>query len=668
MSIEDGDKAESNSIGNQRELIQNFVAERPELHLVGEYADDGYTGTNFERPGFTQMMEDIQSDKINCIIVKDLSRLGRNYIEMGKYLERIFPMMGIRFIAINDNYDNANTESSDSDSIVVPFKNLLNDSYCRDISIKVRSQLDIKRRKGEFIGGYAVYGYSKDEQNKNRLVVDEYAADIVRSIYRRKLEGMSANSIADQLNSEGVLAPSEYKRLCGLNYHSGSRFGRDYIGVGEYMEQIFPLLGVRLISVNDNYDSNNYNGATLGMDLVVSNLVNTMYCRDAGKKLRTANRVKWRKGISTASSAPFGYQFDPNKKGSYIIDPPAAKIVRRIFDLAILGLRTREIAMTLNDENAPVPSVYNREHKAYGKETTYTIAPVILWDSTRVWKILTAYVYTGAMVLGKSQRLISGKSISRTVPKGQQYITEGTHEAIVSREEFEKAQLVINNRNKVVMGSVDFPLKGKVRCGNCRRAMGYDYKQASPIFWCREGQELIGQTKCSSEIFQANDIENAVFQALKKELSLLGSLYGDIKKEEQSLKEASRKASRRKTSMEQELKNLKGEKMRMYEEYAAGTLSLDNYKNKKQEYDRKIAEVQDKIEQSKAEEAAQSVVPGTVRAAAEQAENFLHGTRLTASMVSAFIENVYVHEGGRIVVQFKYEQSIQDAVRALHTD
>lgn len=141
------------------------------------------------------MMEDIKSGRINCIIVKDLSRLGRNYIEMGKYLEQIFPMMGIRFIAINDNYDNANTESSDSDSIVVPFKNLLNDSYCRDISIKVRSQLDMKRRKGEFIGGYAIYGYCKDERNKNRLVVDEYAADIVRSIYRRKLEGMSAQAI-----------------------------------------------------------------------------------------------------------------------------------------------------------------------------------------------------------------------------------------------------------------------------------------------------------------------------------------------------------------------------------------------------------------------------------------------------------------------------------------
>lgn len=371
---------------------------------------------------------------------------------------------------------------------------------------------------------------------------------------------------------------------------------------------------------------------------------------------------------STTSSTPFEEAKD---SGTPISSDEASSVQAYENDEVLSSEEQAKAEQERRAEIAEKYSIYEPYGMTYDTEKDrffYTIAPVILWDSTRVWKILTAYVYTGAMVLGKSQRLISGKSISRTVPKGQQYITEGTHEAIVSREEFEKAQLVINNRNKVVMGSVDFPLKGKVRCGNCRRAMGYDYKQTSPIFWCREGQELIGQTKCSSEIFQANDIENAVFQALKKELSLLGSLYGDIKKEEQSLKEASRKASRRKTSMEQELKNLKGEKMRMYEEYAAGTLSLDNYKNKKQEYDRKIAEVQDKIEQSKAEEAAQSVVPGTVRAAAEQAENFLHGTRLTASMVSAFIENVYVHEGGRIVVQFKYEQSIQDAVRALHTD
>lgn len=225
-------------------LAMQAVAEHgdtEELHKIAQAATDVFErSTNISAVGNPVVdallnyylriaernnMEDIKSGKINCIIVKDLSRLGRNYIEMGKYLEQIFPMMGIRFIAINDNYDNANTESSDSDSIVVPFKNLLNDSYCRDISIKVRSQLDIKRRKGEFIGGYAMYGYCKDERNKSRLVVDEYAADVVRSIYRRKLEGMSAKVIAEQLNSEGVLAPSEYKRLCGLNYHSGFKAG-----------------------------------------------------------------------------------------------------------------------------------------------------------------------------------------------------------------------------------------------------------------------------------------------------------------------------------------------------------------------------------------------------------------------------------------------------------
>ena len=254
-----------------------------------------------------------------------------------------------------------------------------------------------------------------------------------------------------------------------------------------------------------------------------------------------------------------------------------------------------------------------------------------------------------------------------TDPKGQQYITEGTHEAIVSREEFEKAQLVIkSNSHKVLMGSVDFPLKGKVRCGNCRRVMAHNFKQAVPTFWCREGLELVGQTQCTSEIFQVSDIENAVFQALKKELSLLDALYGDIQKEEQDLKDAHKKANRHKTLMEQELKKLKGEKMRMYEEYAAGTLLLDTYKQKKQECDRRISEVQEQIEQSKAEESTQSLVPGTVRAAAEQAENFLNGTRLTASMVSAFVENVFVYGGGRIVVRFKYEQSIQDAARALH--
>ena len=217
LSIEDGDKAESNSIGNQRELIRDFAAERPGLHLVEEYADDGYTGTNFERPGFKRMMEDIKSGKINCIIVKDLSRLGRNYIEMGKYLEQIFPMMGIRFIAINDHYDSAE-DNDDKGRILIPFNNLINDTYCRDISIKTRSSLDVKRRNGDFVGAFPVYGYMKAEDNKNLLVPDPYAARVVCDIFRMRLEGASASKIAAELNRLGILSPLAYKKNNGLPY------------------------------------------------------------------------------------------------------------------------------------------------------------------------------------------------------------------------------------------------------------------------------------------------------------------------------------------------------------------------------------------------------------------------------------------------------------------
>lgn len=135
LSIEDGDKAESNSIGNQRELIRDFAAERPGLHLVEEYADDGYTGTNFERPAFQRLFRELEQGIINCVLVKDLSRFGRNYIEVGRYLERIFPVMRVRLIAVTDNYDSQSTWKT-SDSIMVPMRNLLNDAYCRDISVK----------------------------------------------------------------------------------------------------------------------------------------------------------------------------------------------------------------------------------------------------------------------------------------------------------------------------------------------------------------------------------------------------------------------------------------------------------------------------------------------------------------------------------------------------
>lgn len=219
LSKEDGDvasaaKAESNSISNQKNLIKDFLKDKDDIIVVSERVDDGYSGSDFERPGFQMMMDDIRRGTVDCVIVKDMSRFGREYIDSGKYIERLFPALGVRFIAVNDHIDSK--EESSRDDIVVPFKNLMNDAYCRDISIKIRSHLEVKRRNGEYIGAFTPYGYKKDENDKSRLVPDMYAAGVVKDIFRMKLHGMSQTAIADRLNEQGILSPMEYKHSLGI--------------------------------------------------------------------------------------------------------------------------------------------------------------------------------------------------------------------------------------------------------------------------------------------------------------------------------------------------------------------------------------------------------------------------------------------------------------------
>ncbi len=219
LSRDDGDKAESDSIKNQR-LIINDYAKSHGFTIDEEFSDDGYSGTNFERPGFKRLMAKINEGDINCIIVKDLSRLGRNYIEMGRLMTKIFPTLGIRLISVVDNYDSI-SEDSKTDQLIIPFKNLINDAYCRDMSMKVRSQLDVKRKKGMFIGSFAAYGYMKDEKDHNHLIIDEAAAKVVEMIFNLRLDGYSADEIAKKLNQYAIVTPTEYKRMHGMNYYCG---------------------------------------------------------------------------------------------------------------------------------------------------------------------------------------------------------------------------------------------------------------------------------------------------------------------------------------------------------------------------------------------------------------------------------------------------------------
>lgn len=213
-------KSESNSIGSQRELIRSFLREQSDIELYDIYVDDGFSGSDFDRPEFKRMISDIEAGRVNCVVVKDLSRFGRDYIGSGRYIQKIFPALGVRFIALNDHFDSISADTGES-NIVLPVKNFINDSYCRDISTKVKSQLEIKRKNGECIAAFAVYGYKKSDEDKNRLVIDEYAAENVRRIFAWKIEGMAIAAIAEKLNSLGILSPKEYKRSIGLSYNGG---------------------------------------------------------------------------------------------------------------------------------------------------------------------------------------------------------------------------------------------------------------------------------------------------------------------------------------------------------------------------------------------------------------------------------------------------------------
>ena len=216
LSCSSGAKSESNSISNQRKLIYDFMKSHPELELYDEYKDDGKSGSNFDRAEFQRMMKDIEAGKVNCVVVKDQSRFGRDYIDVGKYKEKIFPKLGVRFITINEGYDSLSATSSDD--LAFTINSFVYDFYIRDISTKIRTNLTAKKQNGEYAGAFVAYGYVKDSDDKSKLVVDPFAANVVRDIFRWKIEGLSPQNIAVRLNELGIPSPAEYKKLSGSNY------------------------------------------------------------------------------------------------------------------------------------------------------------------------------------------------------------------------------------------------------------------------------------------------------------------------------------------------------------------------------------------------------------------------------------------------------------------
>lgn len=252
LSREDGDKQESYSITSQREILKEYLKLHPDIEFYDFYIDDGWSGTNFNRPGFVRMMEDINAGAVNCVVVKDLSRFGRNYTDSGYYLDNVFVRLKVRFIALNNGIDTfSNSMNAATQCISVGVTNVINESLAATTSVNVRATLNVNRAQGKFIGSFPTYGYLKDPEDHHKLIIDEQTAPVIRQIFDSFISGKSIIGITKDLNNEGIPNPSEYKKLIGFKYHHPT---------GKSSDGLWHDSSVRRILQNEMYIGNMVQG------------------------------------------------------------------------------------------------------------------------------------------------------------------------------------------------------------------------------------------------------------------------------------------------------------------------------------------------------------------------------------------------------------------------
>lgn len=512
LSLSDGDlgkdnKEESNSIENQRLLLQSYLEAQNEIFgEVREYIDDGYTGTNFNRPGFQKMLEDAKKGIIDTILVKDLSRIGR-----------------------------------------------------------------------------------------------------------------------------------------------------DYIGVGDYLEQIFPVLGVRVIAVNSGYDSNDYIGQALGFDVTISNLINHLYSRDLSKKVKSAYRSKWKRGISTKGRLPYGFIKDKAARGGWRIDPEAGKVVRYIFDKALLGWSTKMIVEWLNKQGYLPPGKYYA--LKHGKPSKAKVPEhEELWNTGTVYTILRRYEYTGAFVNNCHQTFQPGSKVTVKVPWSERYITEDAHDGIVTKEEFENAQLAIRSCGENAFSvKHKYPLRSKLRCGNCKLALAYQAYDSK--LYCPHKYSSGSKSKCYDSYYEYAVVEAIVQYELQKKIEEINRIKKQIEsRKEEGIWKNTDTTKRR----EKQIAKMKSDRVLLYEAFAEGNVEKDRYLAKKEELNVRIEQLELENAQERGRFSTEEYLEETVGSLSTTGE-YLAKYKLTKEIADIFIDTVYLYDPKHIEIVFTFEDVIKKA-------
>ena len=497
LSREDGDKAESDSIANQRKLLEQYIHSHPELRLVDFYQDDGYTGTNFDRPAFQKMMKDIEQGQVNCVLVKDLSRFGRDYIEVGRYLEREFPAKRVRFIAVNDHVDSQRGRYD----MLLPMKNIFNTQYARDISDKVRSAIHTKQQRGEFVGAFPSYGYRKDPSNHNRLVIDPSAAQVVRRIFDLFEQGWGKIKIAKQLNTEGIPSPSEYKRILGERYHNGRK-----------------------------------------------------------------------------------------------ID-----------------------------------------------QTTY-------WTYATIHRILQNQMYAGNMEQGRNYRpTMHGKAVQ--LDRADWTIVPDTHEAIIAPEQWERVQTLLQKRTRQLdFQSNQSPFAGFLRCGDCGRAM-VKTKSAGGVYYSCGSYKRYGPTVCTKHSISHSVLEQIVLEDLNQIIASVQNLQSLAAETE---KRSSREQQGEQGRLEGGLERLYRLKKLAYEDYRDGLIRRDDFLRYQTDYEQQERELSAQLQKLKEAQEEDLLLHPWVQSLLQ------HGrlTSLDRITVAETVKQILIFEDGHIEITYTFSNEL----------
>lgn len=434
-----------------------------------------------------------------------------------------------------------------------------------------------------------------------------------------------------------------------------SRFGRDYLTVSDYVDQIFPFMGIRFISINDNYDSAKCNGATSGVEIAFRNVLYGYYSQDLSMKVRSGKRTKAQSGKFMSPFAPIGYQKSPENRNQLMVEPEGAAIVRRIFQMAGEGMSVIQILRVLNRERIPTPSQLKNKHGEFHKWWV-GVGDNKVWDGSSVVNILRDERYLGKNVYGKYYRPVVGNYRTKKNSREEWVIVEDCHEAILSKEEFTAAQKILREQEGQNSGSrITYLFSGKIRCANCQYALR---RAASPTprYYCTT-RSRVEDSQCMKGHIKESELEEAVSAAVRAYIEVLLDRMEMKKKAEDSGRIPALR--RELASLQSEVKRCQERKARLYEQLADEEISRDVFKSRQAALSRKQQEAQER--QGRLEEELMKLehIISSDRVEEQTLEKYLGMEELTREMVEAFVDCIYVYNDKSIHIQWRFENGIE---------